>query len=79
MAGLLPKKPLETHLAVVIERATSTYLEALDGDDQAAAKLYVQQAAPAADEAWQQTVDGHNGPANPTVSELEHFQSGLSR
>ena len=68
----LAETTLGTRLAAVIDRATSTYLEALDGDDQAAAKLYVQKPAQAADEAWQETVDGHNGPANPTVSELEH-------
>ena len=34
-------------------------------------------AAQAADAAWQQTIDGHNGPSvtNPTVSELEHPSS----
>ena len=39
-----------------------------------AKKLYVQKAAQAADEAWQQTIDGFHGPSvtNPTVSELEH-------
>ena len=30
MAGLLPKQPLETRLAAVVETATSTYLGALD-------------------------------------------------
>ena len=76
-AGLLPKQPLETRLAAVMETATSTYLEALGGEDRDAAKLYVQKAAQAADEAWQQAVDGHNGPVgtNPTVSELEHPSS----
>ena len=74
MAGLLPNQPLETRFAAIIETATFTYLEALGDEDRATAKLYVQKAAQAADEAWQQTVDGYNGPsvANPTVSELEH-------
>ena len=49
--GILPKHPLQTRLAAVIETATSTYLEALDDDDRATAKLYVQKAAQAADEA----------------------------
>ena len=71
---LLPKQPLETRLADVIETATTNYLQALDGKDQATANLYVQQAAQAVDEEWQQTVVGHNGPVitNTTVSELEH-------
>ena len=41
LAGLLPKQPLEIRLDAVIERATSTYLSALDDEDQATAKLYV--------------------------------------
>ena len=56
--------------------ATTTYLEALDDEDKATATLFVQKAAQAADEAWQQTVEGHNGPVitNPTVSEIEESQ-----
>ena len=52
-AGLLPKQPSETHL----------------GEDQATAKFYIQKAAWAADEAWQQTAELHNRPVvtNPTV------------
>ena len=74
MTGLLPKLPLETLLAAVIEAATTS---SLDGEGEAAAKLHVQKTAQAADEAWQQTVDGHNGPVvtNPTVSELERLSS----
>ena len=45
MAGLLPKRPLVTSLAAIIEAATTTYLEALDDEDRATAKLYVQRAA----------------------------------
>ena len=43
--------------------ATFTYLEPLDDGDRATAKLHVQKAAHAADEAWQQTTDGYNGPS----------------
>ena len=49
-ADLLPKQPLVTRL------------QAPDDEDKATAKLHVQKAPQAADEAWQQTVDGHNGP-----------------
>ena len=56
LAGLLPEQLLETRLSGAIESATSTDLSALDSDEQATAKLYVQKAAQAADEAWQQTV-----------------------
>ena len=73
-APLLPKQPLETRLAAVLERAISTYLDALDDDDKDTALLYVQKAAPAAEEAWQRTIRGLQEPsvANPTVSTLEH-------
>ena len=76
-AGLLPKQILETRLAAVIETVTSTYLSALDDEDQATAKLHVQKAAQAADEAWQQTFGGLQGPSvtNPTIASLEHPSS----
>ena len=48
---------LESRSAAVIETAISTYLSALD-EDQATAKLFVQKAAQAAEEAWQQTFGG---------------------
>ena len=66
-----------TRLAAVVRAATTTYLEALDDEDKATAKLYIQKAAQAADESWQQTVQGDNGPTdtNPTVSEIEHSSS----
>ena len=69
-AGLLPEQILEARLSEVIETATSTYPSALDNDEQATAKLYVQKAAQAADEAWQQTIAGLQGPgvANPTTA-----------
>ena len=47
---------------MVIEPATSTYLSALDDEDQATTKLYVQMAVRATDEAWQQTIGGLQGP-----------------
>ena len=62
-----------TRLAAVIGAATTAHLEALDGEERATGEFYIQKAAQTADEAWQQTVDGHNGPTvtNPTVSEIE--------
>ena len=73
-AALLPEQMLEARLSEVIETPTSTYLSTLDSDAQATAKLYVQNAAQAADEAWQQTFAGLQGlgVANPTMSDLEH-------
>ena len=49
-AGLWLEQILETRLSE-IETATSTFLSALDSDEQATAKLYVQKAAQAAEEA----------------------------
>ena len=73
-AGILPEQILEARLSGVIETATTTYLSALDNDEQATARLYVQKAAQAADEAWQQTIGGLHGPGvmNPTIASLEH-------
>ena len=70
-AGLLPKQPL----AAVIETALSTYLDALDDEDKATAKLYVQKAAQAAGEARQQTVGGLRGSSvtSPTVSQPSYI------
>ena len=69
-----PEQILEARLTEVIETATSTCPSALDNDEQATAKLYVQKAAQAADEAWQQTIGGKQGPvvANPSIASLEH-------
>ena len=77
LAGLLPKQLLETRLSEAIETATSTYLSALDDDEQATAQLFVQKAAQAADESWQHTVSEQQGPgvAGPTVASLGRFGS----
>ena len=74
LAGLLPKHLLETRLFAGIGTATSICLSALDGEDQATAKLYPEKAAQEADEAWQQTIGGLQGPGvtNPTIASLEH-------
>ena len=68
---------LEIRLAAAIETAISTNFGALDDEDKATAKLYVQKADQAADEAWQQTVGGLQGPSvtKPTGSALEHPSS----
>ena len=47
-ARLLQKKPLVTRLAAVFETATTAFLEALDGEEKATAKLYIQKAVRAA-------------------------------
>ena len=72
LAGLLPKQRLETRLAVVIETATSTNLDGLS-----TTRLYVQKAAQAAEEAWQQTIGWLQGPSvtNPTTSDFGHPSS----
>ena len=62
LAGLLSEQLLETRLSEVTETAISTYLSALDNDEQATARLFIQKAAQAADESWQHTVSGQQGP-----------------
>ena len=72
-AGVLPEQPLPA-LGTSVEAASAAFLDALDYEN-LTAKLYLQKAAHAADESWQQTVQGHNGPTgNPTIPDIE--QSG---
>ena len=59
-ARLLPKQPFVARLAAIIEAATAAYLDALDGAEKPTAPLYLQNAPQAADESWQQTVQGHD-------------------
>ena len=65
-AGHLLGQILEARLSEVNETATSTYLSALDNDEE----LNVQKAAQAADEAWQLTIAGLQGlgVANSTIA-----------
>ena len=74
LAGFLPEQLLETRLSEVIETATSTFLSALDNDEQETARLFIQKAAQAADESWQHTVSEQQGPgvADPTIASLGH-------
>ena len=58
-AGLIPKQPLLARLDASIEAATAVYLDALDDSQKPTTTLYLQKAAQAADESWQQTVQGH--------------------
>ena len=69
-AGLVPKQPSAALLDASIEAATAVYLEAINGSEKPTGKF---QSAQAADESWQQTVHGRNGPTgtNPTVSEIK--------
>ena len=74
-AGFLPEQPLLVCLDTIIETATAASLDALD--DPAHSQAVPARSSPA-DDSWQQTVQGHNGPTitNPTVPDVE--QSGLS-
>ena len=61
LAGFLLEQLLERRLSEVIDTATSTYLSALDNDEHATARMFIQKAAQAADESWQHTVSGQQG------------------
>ena len=78
LAGLLPEQLLETRLSEVMETATSTYLSALDNDEQATARLFIQKAAQAADESWQHTVSCLRA-ARPRSRWPDHCVLGTSR
>ena len=68
LAGLLPEQLLESR-----ETATSTYLSALDNDEQATARLFIQKAAQAANESWQHFVSVQGpGVAGLTIASLGH-------
>ena len=75
--GVIAEAVPGNSLAAVIETAISTYFDALDDEDKVTAKLYVQKAAQAAEESWQQTIGGLQGLSvtNPTVAALEHPSS----
>ena len=59
-----------------LKAATAVCLEALDDSENPQLGCICKKASQAAEESWQQTVQGHNVPTvmNPTVSEIE--QSG---
>ena len=67
-AGLLTEQPLGARLDNLVEAASTASLDTLDDGEKLTAQLYLQNAAQAADEEWQQIVQGHNGPTvtNPT-------------
>ena len=77
-AGLLPEQPLLARLDASVEAASAAFLGALDDSENPTAQVYLQKAAQAADEAWQQRVQGHNGPTitNPTIPHVE--QTGFT-
>ena len=72
-AGLLPEQPLLTRLDAKVEAASAAFLDAIDDSENPTARQHLHKAAQAADEAWQQAVEGHKGPTitNPTIPELE--------
>ena len=74
--GLLPKQPLETRLAAVIETATSTSAPLMTKTEPRQ-DCIILKAAKAAEEAWQQTIGGLQGPGvpDPTIASLENPSS----
>ena len=72
-ADLLPEQPLLAWLSALVESASVAFLDALDDAEKPTTRLYLQKAARAAEESWEQTVLGYSGPTvtNPTVPEIE--------
>ena len=70
--GLLSEQPF-------VARFETVSADFLDDSERRTAHLYLQKAVQTADDAWQQIVQGHNGPAiaNPTTAEVE--QTDLPR
>ena len=73
-AWLLVASPLLARLDVLVDNDTAPLLEPLDDSEEATANLHLQEATRAADEAWEQSVQGHHGPsvAGPTITDVEH-------
>ena len=71
--GLLPEQPLPARLSTLIEFVDTAFLDAFDDSERPTARVYLQKAAQAADESWQQPVQGYNSPTvtNTTVPEFE--------
>ena len=69
-AGLPPKHPW----GLALPRSSKQPPPPISAPSMTKIKLYVQKAAQAADEAWQQTMGGLQGPgvANPTIASLEN-------
>ena len=61
-AGLLTEQPLGARLDNLVEAASTASLDTLDDGEKVTAQLYLQNAAQAADEEWQQIVPGPQWP-----------------
>ena len=72
---LLPEQPLPARLDTLVGTASTALLDALDDSENPTARLYLQKAAQAAAESWQQTVQGYNGPTitSTTIPEIEQI------
>ena len=74
------QRSLERRLIAVIETATSTYLTALDDEDQGCGKVVYPESS-SADEAWQHTIGGLQEPGvtNPTIASTRTSRLRISR
>ena len=70
---MLGADPLLERFDRMVDDATAAFLETLDDNEGATAKLYLQNAARVADEAWDHTEQGHHGPAavGPLITDVE--------
>ena len=68
----VPEHPPPARPSAATESAPAAFLDALDDSGKPTARPYLQKAAEAAEQLWQQTVQGYNGPTvtNPTVPEI---------
>ena len=75
-AELVVAPPL---LLRLVENATAAFLKPFDDSERTTAHLNLQEAAQAADEAWEQIVNEHNGPsiAGPTIADVERVDRTL--
>ena len=73
IAGLLPEQLFVVCLGDIVEVASAAFSGTLIDSEKPTAHLYLPNAAQAAEGAWQQETQGHNGPwiANPTIAQVE--------
>ena len=71
--AMLGADPLLERFDRMVDDATAAFLETLDDNEGATAKLYLQNEAGFADEAWEHTEQGHRGPSavGPLIEEVE--------
>ena len=73
VAGPISAEPLLARVEDLVDTASAAILDALDDSEKHTAHLYLQTAAQAAEETWQQIAQSHIGPSmeGPAIAETD--------